>query len=111
MLESYFIRTSFRLVIIGPVWHLFSNFEMKRSKKCFWNILPSLRIPKCSQKITKNQKTEHVYFDLDPKRYLGRRYPFIGSMGYEGGGAKLKVQGVDSYPLNSYTCTSFLFLG
>ena len=54
--------------------------------------------------------TLKLYFDLDPKRYLGRRDPIIGSMGYEGG-SKLKVQGVDSYPLNSYTCTSFLFLG
>ena len=39
MIESYFFRTTFRLVIIGTVWCLFSNFEIKQPKNVFWNIL------------------------------------------------------------------------
>ena len=39
MLESYLIKTSFCLVIIGIVWHLFSNFKMKRTKKVYFENL------------------------------------------------------------------------
>ena len=39
--------------------------------------------------------TRKFYFDM------GRRDPIIGSMGY-GGGGKLKVQGMDSYPVSVY---------
>ena len=64
---------------------------------------------------TKNQKFENLnttlkyYVDLGPKRYLGSCDPIIGSMGYGGGGSKLKVQGTDSYPVIEciYTCILF----
>ena len=38
------------------------------------------------------------YFDLGPKRYLGRRNPIIGRMGL-GGGFKLNVKGI-TFPVN-----------
>ena len=37
--RNLFIRTSFCLVIIGTVWHLFLNFEIKKPKSGFWIIL------------------------------------------------------------------------
>ena len=60
----------------------------------------------------KNQKfenlsTTHIFqVDLGPKRHLGPRESIIGSMGYGGGGSKLKVQGTDSYPVNACICIS-----
>ena len=60
MLESYFIRTIFRLVVTGTVWHLFPNFEMKRPKRGFWNILPIIeKIPKFTPAKSKIRKSEH----------------------------------------------------
>ena len=38
MLESYFIQICFFLVIIGTVWHLFSNFEIKIKIKVVFGI-------------------------------------------------------------------------
>ena len=43
----------------------------------------------CTEKRIKieNPSTTHkLYVDLSPKRYLGPRDPFIGSMGYRGEG-------------------------
>ena len=59
--ESYFIRTTFRLVIIGTVCHLFSNFYIERPKKFFLKIFyPSLKnIQKWTPKNFKNPKSEH----------------------------------------------------
>ena len=51
MLDSYFIRTSFRLVIIVTVWQPLSNCEMKRPKKWFLETLPKW--------IPKNREFEH----------------------------------------------------
>ena len=61
-------KTAFCLVIIGTVWHLFVNFEMKRPKKRFLEY--STHYPKW---ILKNQKfenlnTTHTFnLDLGPK--------------------------------------------
>ena len=74
-------------------WH-FSNFEIKIPQKCFFGIFyPSLKIFQNEPlKIEKKSSTvRKFYFDLGPKRYLGRRDPIIVSMG-----SKLKVQGMDS---------------
>ena len=95
--KSYFIRTTFRLVIIRTIWHLFSNFEIKRSKKCVIGIFyPSLKkFQKCT---LKNENFENqspiykFYVDLGPKRYLGPRHPIIGSMGYGVGGLNKKFR-------------------
>ena len=43
ILDSYFIRTTFCLVIIGTVWHLFSNFEIMTKKVFFEIFYPSLK--------------------------------------------------------------------
>ena len=77
---------------------------MKRPKKWVLEYFTHNRkIPKWTQK---NQKFENLstgrkfYFDLGSKRYLGRRDPFIRSMGY-GGGSTPIVEGMDSYPVNT----------
>ena len=63
----------------NTVWHLFKNFEIKRQKSFFGNIL--LIIEKIQN--FENLSTTHTFYvDLGPKRNLGRRYPVIGSMGY-----------------------------
>ena len=84
LLESHFIKTCFWLVIIGTVWRGFTHFEIKDQIFIFLIFYPSL---KQNPKITpKNQKFENLcailkfYVDLGSERYLGRRYPTIGSM-------------------------------
>ena len=83
-LESYFIKAFFCLVIIGTAWQPFSNFEIKRPKKCFMYFLPFIeKIPKWTPKNRRYESlsTIHIfYFDLGPKRHLGLRDPIIGSM-------------------------------
>ena len=97
ILESYSIRTTFRLVSIGTssqIWRLIYQ------KSVFRDILPIIdKIWKWTPKNQKfeNPSTKHkFYFDLDTKRYLGPRNPIIGSMCLGGGLSKLKVQGTDS---------------
>ena len=55
-----------------------------------------------NSKIRERQKK--IYVDLGPKRYLGPRDPIIVSMGYGGGGSKLKVRGTDFYPVIMSVC-------
>ena len=101
ILERYFIRTTYRLVIIGTVSQILT---LKDKKNVFLNILPIIeKIQKWTPKNQKlaNPSTTHTFYDdLDSKRYQGPRDPIIGSMGYVGRGSKLKVQGTDSYPVN-----------
>ena len=67
MLESYFIKTSFCLFIIGTVWHLFLHFKMNGPKRFFVIFSPSL---KKFQNGPLKIKISKFDFDLDPKRYL-----------------------------------------
>ena len=50
----------------------------------------------------KNLRTTHkFYYDLGPRRPPKKRDPIIGSMTrWGGGGSQLKVQGMNSYPVN-----------
>ena len=58
MLESYFIKASFCLVIIGTVGYLFSNFEMKRPTFFFVEYLPI--VEKITKWTPKRQKFENL---------------------------------------------------
>jgi len=74
-------------------WFL-EYFTHNRKKK----ILSGHLKIKSSQNLSTRRK---FYFDLGSKRYLGRRDPIIGRMGY-GGGSTPIVQGMDSYPVIKY---------
>ena len=87
--------------------------KIKDQKSVFWNILPFIEknqkwTPKI-QKFENPSKTHKFYVNLGTKRYLGPRDPIIGIMGY-GGGAKLKVQGMDFYPVNECICM-YVYVG
>ena len=77
MLESYFIRTPFRLVIL---FGTFSQIlKLKKQKSIFGNILPVIEnikkwTPK-NQKCENTSTTPKFYVDSGPKRYLGPRDP------------------------------------
>ena len=90
------LSSTFCLVNIGTVWHLWKD------QKMFLVIFyPSLKkFENGSLKFKNLSKTHKFYVDLGQKRYLCPRDPIIGSMGYGGGGYKLKVPGTDSYPVN-----------
>ena len=66
--RQLFNRTSFRLAIIGTVWPLFSNFNMKSHKSGLWNILPMIeRNPKRTPKNKKKMKirARHKHYMLN----------------------------------------------
>ena len=88
-----FYQNNFSSFFIGTVWHLFSNFEIKRPKKCFFEYftqhwMNSKKWTPKNHKFKNPSTTQKFYVDLGPKRYLGRRDPIIGSVGYGGGGLK-----------------------
>ena len=80
--ESYLIRTTFRLVIIGTVWHLFSNVEIKKPKKCY----PSLKKFKNGPLKIKNSKIR--------ARHLNSMLIQVQKNIW------VQFQGTDSYPIN-----------
>ena len=77
--ESYFIKSTFRLVIIGTVWHLFSNLKLKDKNSVFWK---NSKMDPYNKKFENPSTTHKFYVDLGPKRYLGQRDPIIGRMGF-----------------------------
>ena len=72
----FFIRTTFRLVIIGTSSQI---LKLKDQKSGFWNILPIIR--KIKKRILKNKKfenpsTTHKFYDIERQLAQVRYYDY-----------------------------------
>ena len=105
MLDSYSLRKSFRLVIIGTGISS-QNLKSKDQKVVFGIFYPSLKKFQNGPLKIKIPKSEHgtqMLCWFRSNKVFGSKISYYWKYGLWGGGSKLKVQGTDSYHVNECT--------